>query len=96
MHWLFFRVLRIPEQNRYLAAHGHWPDLPRVWELLLAVYVFMGVIGAMAMVIGTRSLLLHKASWLIFIVPAGGWLVWLAVKQGSGLLRIVYRRLEMA
>jgi membrane-associated phospholipid phosphatase len=93
MHLLYFKVLRVPDQRRYAARHGHLPDLPPVWELILCLHLLIGTLGVMMVVIGARAAWLGKSPWLTVTVPIGAVLVWAAWQKSATLLRHVWQTL---
>jgi PAP2 superfamily protein len=72
MHLIYHRLLRVPHQEAYFKAFGHYPDQPRAWELRLCFLLFGAVLGGMAFVLGIRSLLLGT-DWLLYttLLPLG-------------------------
>ncbi len=89
MYLLYSKVLRVPDQKRYMAHHGRLPELPRVWELILSFYFLLGTIGVMMVVLGSRGLWLGKGIGLIFLVPVGAVLLWKMWQKSTVLLRQV-------
>ena len=94
MHWLYHYILRVPDQRRYLAAHGRLPQMPKLWELSISGYLLLVTIGAMQVVLGIRSILLLHLNWLILMIPLGLWLIRMGVKGFSGILDRLTVRLE--
>ncbi len=86
MHWLYHTVLRIPEQQRCHRATDGLPKMPSAWEIILCLYLLMGVLGVMAVLIGTRALISDRGPWLVLMVPPGAGLVWLARQRAVALL----------
>ncbi len=95
MHLLYFKVLRVPEQRRYMATFGHMPDLPPVWELSLCGYLLLGTVGTMMAIIGCRALLISKGPWLALIIPVGAMLIWLCVRCTGSLLHTLSQALNL-
>lgn len=94
MHWLYFDILRVPAQRQYLALHGRLPDMPRIWELILAAYCFVMTTGIMMIVIGGRSISVLQISWMLLLVPVGMLISWMALKRISHLLNLLNTRLN--
>lgn len=89
MYLLYYKVLRVPEQRRFWARHGQLPFLPQAWELILSFYLFIGTIGLMMAVIGTRALWIRQGPLLALMVPVGALLIWIAWKQTAAMLHQV-------
>ena len=94
MHLLYFHILRVPEQRRFISDHGAVPDVPDVWEIIFCIHLLVGILGAAMAIIGTRSITIHKAPWLAVLIPAGIVCVWFAWKRASALLRTVWNALN--
>ena len=95
MHLLYFKVLRVPAQRRYANQYGRMPPLPKVWELILCLYILLGTIGVMALIIGARAVWLGKSTWLAVSVPVGVVLAWIAWQKTATLLRQVWQTLTV-
>lgn len=95
MHLLYFKVLRVPDQRRYMDRHGQLPELPQVWELILCLYLLAATIGVMMLMIGTRAIWIPKATWLATMIPIGAALIWVAWQKSATLLRRVRQTLSM-
>ena len=88
VHFIFFKILRIPEQIRYVSLYGSYLPLARYWELKLFWRLLLIILGSMAMVIGLRSVLISKMPGLIFLTLPGIVLVFYFSRS----LRTVYRK----
>ncbi len=75
IHLIYFYILKIPAQVRYVEAHKDYADLPRYWEIILLWRLFLITIGVMSVLIGIRSLFIKHASWLAVIVIPGLFLI---------------------
>lgn len=96
MHLLYFKILRIPDQSRFVARHGRPPALPSGWELIFCLHILVGFIGVMMLVIGLRGVWMGKGPWLAAIVPVGAALVWGARQKSVSLLHRVRQMLNRA
>jgi membrane-associated phospholipid phosphatase len=88
MHWIYFRLLSVPEQRRYYGLHGHLPLLPLAWELILCGYIFLIGAGALLLVYIIRNLICGGPSWFGLLLPAGI----LAVQIGLTRFRRLHRK----
>ena len=93
MHLLYFNILRVPDQRRFMASHGALPDVPDAWEIIFCIHLFVGILGGALTITGTRSILIHKGPWLAMLIPVGIACMWFAWKQASALLRGVWHAL---
>ena len=94
MHILYFHVMKIPQQRRFMAASG-WPTaLPPVWEIVLCVYLLAGTVGLMMVLIGTKALIVNNGPWLVAMVPAGAAVIWFARQRSLCLLHTVWQAFE--
>ena len=90
MHLLYFHILRVPAQRRFMANHRAMPEVPGAWEIILCVHLLIGTLGAVMTTIGIRSVVLHKNPLLAIAAPAGIAGMWLAWKRASALLHGVW------
>jgi membrane-associated phospholipid phosphatase len=95
MHLLFFYVLKVPEQRRYSHVHRCLPSLPPVWEIVLCMHIFLGTIGIMAVLIGTKALIIDRGPWLVLLVPVGAVLIWWARQKSLSLLHSVWQIIDI-
>jgi membrane-associated PAP2 superfamily phosphatase len=71
LHWMFHRFLRTAEQREYVRMHGGYPSVPAYWELRLAGWGFLILLGLMGLVIGLRSVWLESRFELLVLAPLG-------------------------
>ena len=90
MHLLYFHILRVPAQRRFMAGHRAMPEVPEAWEIILCIHLLIGVLGAVSTTIGIRSILLHKHPLLAIAAPAGAAGMWFAWHRASALLHGVW------
>jgi len=90
-HVLFNRVLRVPDQVRYVHVHGRPPTFPVVWELRLCGYLFGVVLGGTALMLGLRGIALGESIGFLGLATAGGLLALLAAWR----MVLFYRRVTM-
>ena len=70
-HLIFFHLLKIPEQMRYVAAHNSYPPLPRYWELKILWRLLILVLCIMCIIIGIRAVWLQRIPYFIITsIPA--------------------------
>lgn len=70
MHFLFYNVLRVPEQIEYYQEHQKHLITTRFWEARLFLRLLMMIFGGMSVVVGFRALLRPDDRWLgIVIIP---------------------------
>ena len=55
IHFLYFKILRVPEQQEIIVHQGQANGMPTCWELRLCLHGFFLVAGLMAVAIGARS-----------------------------------------
>lgn len=55
IHFLYFKILRVPEQGKIIVQHGQVNGMPTCWELRLCLHGLFLVIGLMAVAIGARG-----------------------------------------
>jgi hypothetical protein len=96
MHWLYFDILRVPDQRRYFVLTGRLPEMPLVWEMILAAYGLAMTVGIMMMVIGGRSVFILQISWLVLLIPIGILVSWMALKRIFRLLNLLNAGLNIA
>jgi membrane-associated phospholipid phosphatase len=94
MHLLYFHVMKIPQQRRFVAAFGRLPVLPPVWEIVLCVYLLAGTVGLMMVLIGTKALIVNNGPWLVTMVPAGAAVIWFARQRSLSLLHTVWQAID--
>jgi hypothetical protein len=87
IHLIYFTVLNIPAQNRYVDTNLRYAPLPRFWEISLLWRFFLITIGLMGIVIGTRAFFIDHTPWLALIVIPGLGLVF---KFSKNLLHIYH------
>lgn len=95
MHLLYFDILRVPDQRRYVQIHGNLPELPPVWEIMLCLYLFAATLGIMALLIGIKALIVDQGPWLVLMVPAGAAIIWLARQRSLSLLQTVWAAIDL-
>ncbi len=71
MHWMFHRFLRTAEQREYVRIHGHYPAVPSYWEMRLAGWGFLILLGLIGLVMGLRSLWLEVGLEVLLLAPVG-------------------------
>lgn len=83
MHILYFNVLAVPRQKRFLDRHGNrpHPQTPAFWEIRFALCLLPVLLGAAGVLICLRAVLEHREPWLLlFFFPSAiliflfGWL----------------------
>lgn len=94
MHMLYFHVLKVPQQRRFVAAFDRLPEVSPVWEILLCLYLLAGTVGLMLVLIGTKALIINQAPWLVAMVPAGAAMIWFARQWSLSLLQTVWQAFE--
>ena len=72
MHVLYFWILDIPRQTRYLKWRGSHPELPAFWEIRFCLLLLGMTLGAMLILIGIRSIRFQEIPWLFLLTPIGG------------------------
>jgi membrane-associated phospholipid phosphatase len=87
MHVIYFGMLRVPDQRRYLSIFGSLPKLPTAWELLLCLYILIITLGIVMTGIGMHGIFLGKPLWLTMMIPAGVALIWFAFRKARALHR---------
>jgi hypothetical protein len=95
MHLLYFYILRVPDQRRFMAAQKTLPQMPEAWEIILCIYIFIATIGTVMTVIGSRSLFVQAPIWLALLIPLGMGCVWLSWKRSSALRSKVLATLDL-
>jgi membrane-associated phospholipid phosphatase len=71
IHLVFFRLLRIPEQQAYFLQNGRPAERPLFFELRLCLLLLLLCPGLWAFFTGLRSLRFEGWSWLFALTPAG-------------------------
>lgn len=89
-HLVYFYLLNVPQQRQYIHTRGTSPEVPLVWEVRLCLYLFAATLGIMALVIGTRALMIDKGPWLVLMVPVGAGTIWLSRQRSLALLQTVW------
>ena len=74
IHIIFFRVLKIPEQQEYFRRHGRPQARPLFFELRIGLLLLLLCPGVWAFCTGLRSYSFEGWSWLLALTPVG--LVW--------------------
>lgn len=80
MH-IFFRILRIPQQNAYYRIHNTLPPFAKYWEFILCMIALMATIGIMAVVIGLRAWFLTNPPYMLFLTLPGAWLFYYSFRK---------------
>jgi membrane-associated phospholipid phosphatase len=80
MHWIYFGLLRVPQQRQYWAKHGCLPQLRWGWELMLCIDIFLVAVGIILVTSSARSLLDTGPWWHAWLIPAGTVLVWVGIR----------------
>lgn len=96
IHLLYFWILRVPDQRRFMQQNDRMPDLPAVWEIRLCVWFFLITLGLMACGIGYRGVFLNKGIAFSVLVPVGIALIWIGQKQALELWKKVTQVLKRA
>ncbi len=81
MHLLYFKVMRVDDQQRYFRQYGVHAAMGRVWELVFTGYVLCMVSGIMMTVIGLRALWLGKMPALLAMAVPGLWLFGFGIRR---------------
>lgn len=81
IHLIYFRILKIPAQIRYVKQHERYAPLPRFWELDLLWRLFFMTLGVMSIFIGARSLMLQRSMWLAGVAIPGAMLAYLLFRN---------------
>lgn len=81
IHLIYYEVLKIPAQNRYVDSFRAYPPLPRYWEISLLWRLLFITIGLMSVVIGTRAIFIDHTPWLALIIFPGLALVFIFSKN---------------
>lgn len=87
MHWIYFGLLRMPEQRRCQTKLGHPPLLPPAWELMLCIGIFFMGLGTIMAINSLRGIIGNGPLWFGWLIPAGVGLAWI----GSRVFRYHYR-----
>jgi membrane-associated PAP2 superfamily phosphatase len=98
VHQLYFRVLDVPGQRRYLLAHGQGPPLPRFWEARLCAAAVLTLAGATLALLGLRALAEQRppAFALLQLLLPGAVLLALGVPHARALAAALPRALATA
>lgn len=94
MVYLYYRLMRVPEQTHRCQAAAPPPDLPAGWELVLALTLGMVYAGAMALICGLRIGWQEGWSAWVLLVPAGAALAAAGIRLTGRLRRTVDRWLD--
>ncbi len=78
LHLLYSRVLRVPDQMRYVADTGSHPMVPAWWELRFCIAAAFFAAGLTGLGLGARSLLVPAPIW-VPLMGVGGFLVCVGV-----------------
>lgn len=70
-HILFFLVLQVPRQTRYVRRNGRLPMTPAAWELRLSLYLLATLSGLTLLFLGIRATLRDLSSLAGILIPAG-------------------------
>lgn len=81
IHFIYFRILNIPAQIRYVEQKKQYPPLPRYWEFGLLWRLFLITIGVMSILIGGRAPFIEGAAPLAVIILPGVLLVFIFSKS---------------
>ncbi len=96
MHLLYYRLMRVPDQEALMAAENRLAGLPRGWELLMVFFVGLVYVGAMALMCGMRILWHQGMDAWILLLPAGICLLWTGTRYAFRLIRQLYDALDAA
>ncbi|MDA8138408.1 MAG: phosphatase PAP2 family protein [Desulfobacteraceae bacterium] len=92
MHWIYFGLLRVPDQHRHWAEHNRPPQLPWGWELMLCLDIFLIIAGAIMIAGSLRGVLGTGTLWHAWLIPSGAALIWV----GARLFRLNRRSVSQA
>lgn len=81
IHLIYYRILKIPAQVRYVAAKGQYAPLPRYWELSLLWRLFFITLGVMSVLIAARGLMIGRDSWLVLVAIPGAVIAYFLLKS---------------
>lgn len=83
MHWLYFHLLKIPQQRLYFARHGRPLPAPSGWEFVLCWYAFWVTLAVMGCFFALHAVLLGRHQWMLVFVPVGIPLAMSAFRRGK-------------
>ncbi|MDJ0780538.1 MAG: phosphatase PAP2 family protein [Desulfosarcinaceae bacterium] len=86
MHFIYFHLLRVPEQVRFYRRWGQHPQTPLVWEMQLCAWCLGLFIGAMGTLLGMRALLRDEGRLALGFLLLGLTLTWVGLRRSSLLL----------
>jgi len=70
-HLIYFRILKVPLQVRFITKNNAYPPLPRYWEFSLLWRLLILALCAMTVILGIRAVWLQRIPYLIFAgIPA--------------------------
>jgi membrane-associated phospholipid phosphatase len=86
IHLLYFHILRVPDQRRFLAANEESPAVPGAWEIIFCIHLLVGVLGATVIILGIRAMFIQKGVILAWLIPIGLVGLWFAMKRSAELI----------
>ena len=79
-------TLIIEQEDTGSSLRGLYGPRPAVWTMFIFFYAVIGLLLLFSIVIGGSEYMLHKSSWVFWIVPFllfGFLSLWLVAKQGK-------------
>jgi membrane-associated phospholipid phosphatase len=79
--WLYYDLLKVPQQRAYYRRNGHNPDLPKYWEMKFSGYGFFVVLGLILWFWGLRSVQMQETPYLLVLAPIGAIMITWAYRK---------------
>ena len=74
-YWVYFDLLKIPQQRAYYCRNGKNPDVPRCWEFIFCLYGLFIALGLILWFWGVRSFQFQEVPWLVLLMPISAVLI---------------------
>ena len=88
MHWLYFAVLRVPEQLLYFQTHRIHPIPFRFWEMRLCICFLLVAVGIAFCLIALNSFQRQSPPWLASLFLPGVLLIFICFQKARQLRKI--------
>lgn len=71
IHLIYFKILRIPDQNSCQSNHEKHSKLPPFWEIRIGLWTLGCAAGIMFLMLGIRAAFRPEDAWFTLLMPSG-------------------------
>jgi hypothetical protein len=96
IHVIYFRMLRVPEQQAFWLRTARHLPLRSYWELRLCAWGFLALLGFLAAALGVRAFWVQSPPYLAALIPVGIALWWPTFPRARALVTDLHAKLAEA